>query len=381
LALLDLSSAFDTVDHDILLDRLRVSFGISGTCLSWFRSYLSDRLQSVRCGADISSHVGVVCGVPQGSVLGPVLFLLYTSDLPLVVSTFGLSVHLYADDSQIYGSCRPSDTSALSSSLSSCSSAVADWMRSNRLQLNADKTDVMWCASARRASSLPSSPVTIAGSEVLPVSTVRNLGVLIDSDLGSSSHVRLVVSRCFAALRQLRVLRRYVSDDCFRSLVVALVHSRLDYGNFIFVGAPAYRLRQLQAVLNAAARLTLRLSRYDHITDSLIALHWLRAPERVDFRLAVCAYRVLHGTAPNYLNVLQRTSDLPSRRSLRSSATDRLEVPVYRLNTVGRRSFSVASSILWNSLPSDVQSAPSLATFRARLKTFLFRKSFPDLAN
>ena len=101
-------------------------------------------------------------------------------------------------------------------------------MRFNRLQLNADKTDVMWCASARRISSLPSAPVSIAGSDVLPVSTIRSLEVLVDSDLGAASHVRMVVSKCFAALRQLRQLRRYVSDECFRSLVVALVHSRLD---------------------------------------------------------------------------------------------------------------------------------------------------------
>jgi hypothetical protein len=82
----------------------------------------------------------------------------------------------------------------LSSSLSSCSSSVSEWMRSNRLQLNADKTDIMCCASARRISYLPSAPVSIAGSDVLPVSTVRSLGVLVDSDLGAASHVRLVVS-------------------------------------------------------------------------------------------------------------------------------------------------------------------------------------------
>ena len=121
--------------------------------------------------------------------------------------------------------------------------------------------------------SLPSAPVNIAVSEDLHVSTVRSLGVLVDSDLGAASHVRMVVSKCFAALRQ---LRRYVSDECFRSLVVALVHSRLDYGNFILVRSPAYRLRYLQSVLNAAARLTYRLGRYDHITDALVSLHWLR---------------------------------------------------------------------------------------------------------
>lgn len=252
-------------------------------------------------------------------------------------------------------------------------------MRANRLQLNADKTDVMWCASSRRVSTLPSDPVTIAGVDVVPVSTVRNLGVLIDSDLGSSSHVRLVVSRCFAALRLLRQLRRYVSDDCFRSLVVALVNSRLDYGNFVLVGSPAYRQRLLQSVLNAAARLTFRLRRFDHITDTLATLHWLRIPERVDYKLAVMAYRSLHGLSSPYLSTLRRVADLPGRRNLRSSASDRLEVPAHRLTTVGRRSYTVAASILWNTLPSDIQFAPSLPVFRSQLKTFLFRRSFPDI--
>ena len=93
---------------------------------------------------------------------------------------------------------------------------------------------------------------------------------------------------------------------------MVLVHSRLDYGNFILVWSPAYRLRYLQSVLNAAARLTYRLGRYDHITDALVSLHWLRVPERVDYKLAVQSYRVLHGAAPNYLNVLRRTADLVS---------------------------------------------------------------------
>jgi len=99
--------------------------------------------------------------------------------------------------------------------------------------------------------------------------------------------------------------------------VVSLVHSRLDYGNFILVGVPAYLQRRLQAVLNAAARLVLRLRRYDHVTDALAILHWLRLPERVNFKLAHMAYRVLHGMAPEYLNQLVPVSDLPSRRRLR----------------------------------------------------------------
>ena len=146
----------------------------------------------------------------------------------------------------------------------------------------------------------------------------------------------------------------------------------------MFVGLPAYLQRRLQAVLNAAARLVFRLRRYDHVTDALAILHWLRLPERVNFKLALMAYRVLNGMAPSY-NLLVPVSNLPGRRRLRSSFTQQLLVPPYRLSTVGRRSFSVAASTFWNTLPNDIQSAPSLSSFRRQLKTFLFHQSFTDI--
>ena len=104
-----------------------------------------------------------------------------------------------------------------------------------------------------------------------------------------------------------------VTDDCFRCLVVSLVHSRLDYGNFVLVRLPVFLQRRLQSVLNAAARLVSRLRRYDHVTDAVATLHWLRLPQRIDFKVAVVAFRVLHGLAPPYLNQLSRVADLPSR--------------------------------------------------------------------
>ena len=142
-------------------------------------------------------------------------------------------------------------------------------MRYNSLQLNTDKTEVMWCVSTRKLPQLPSHPLSVAGALVCLVNAVRDPRVFINNDLGAASHVRRTVSLCFAALRQLRHLRRYVTDDCFRFLVVSLVHSTLDYGNFVLVGLPVYLQRRLQSVLNAAARLVFPLRRYDRVTDAL----------------------------------------------------------------------------------------------------------------
>ena len=153
----------------------------------------------------------------------------------------------------------------------------------------------------------------------------------------------------------------------------------MNCGNFVLVGLPAYLQRRLQSVLNAAARLVFRLSRYDHVSDAVATLHRLRLPQRVDFKVAVMAFRALHGLAPPYLNDLVRVADLPGRRRLRSSSSHQLTVPPFRLTTVGRRTFPVAALLLWNSLPSDIQSSPSLPVFRQHLKTLRFRQSFSNI--
>ena len=132
--------------------------------------------------------------------------------------------------------------------------------------------------------------------------------------------MKRTVSRCFAALRQLSQIRRSVPPATFQSLVVALVQSRLDYGNAVLVGLPAYLVRRLQSVLNAAARLIYRMRLADHVTDALACLHRLRVPEWIEYKVAVPTYKVLHGSAPRYLGPLVAVADLPGRRTLRSGA-------------------------------------------------------------
>ena len=205
-------------------------------------------------------------------------------------------------------------------------------------------------------------------------------GHLVDSDLVMRIHVCRTMWSCFAALSQLSSTRHLVLATVFQSLVAALVQCRLDYGNGTLVGLPAYLVRRLQSVRNADARLVFRLRRSDHITDALVSLHWLRVPKRIIFKIAVQTYRALHGDAPQYLRLFTPIADISSRQRLRSSSSDDLLVPVIRLPTIGRRTFLVAGARTWNDLPVDVASAPSLLTFRKRLKLHLFRLSYPGIS-
>ena len=132
-------------------------------------------------------------------------------------------------------------------------------------------------------------------------------------------------------------------------------------------------------MLNAAAWLIYDMRSVDHITNALVSLHWLRVPQRIEYKIAMLTYKALHGSAPRYLGPLVPVADLPGRRALHSAGTSRLSVPSVRLSTVGSRAFLVAGPRIWNALPQETTSAQSLSLFRQRLKSHLFRQSYPDL--
>ena len=183
LTLFDLSAAFNTIDHTIFLRRLGNWFGVRGKALDWFESYLTGRSQRIKLGNCLSSRSDLSFGVPQGSVLGPLLFTLYTTPLSSLVSGHAIPHHLYADDSQLYVSFSSGDSAAALNCLQSCLASVQSWMSTNKLKLNPDKTEFLLIGNERQWSKyLSMFPIGLLGVGTYPAKSARNLGVIFDKN-------------------------------------------------------------------------------------------------------------------------------------------------------------------------------------------------------
>jgi len=374
LGLLDLSAAFDTIDHGSLIERLRHRYGITGDVLGWMTTYLTGQTQAVYFNGEFSTTTVVTCGIPQGSVLGPLNFILYSADVLQVIAIHGFSVHGYADDLQIYDSGYPLQSASLISRLSKCVEDVNDWMARNRLCLNPSKTELIWLGSARQLHHCPMGPQSIAGVWITPAMKVRDLGLVIDADLSMTSHVDNIIRICYFHIRQLRAIRRSLTTESTQALVRAFVHSRLDYCNGALAGLPGYAYKRLQAVLRSAARLCLRLPSFASVSDAMRRdLHWLNFPNRVTYKLCTMAYMCQHEMAPVYLRrYCVPTMTIMGRAQLRSASTRVLSVPRTRTVKFSRSGFYFAGPSAWNSLPVRLRQLSTFEAFKKDLKTYLF---------
>ncbi len=303
LVLLDLSAAFDTIDHNILLNRLENFVGISGSALAWFKSYLSDRhqFQFVAVNEEVSYRSQVQYGVPQGSVLGPLLFTLYMLPLGNIIRKHGVSFHCYADDTQLYISSRPGETHQIEK-LMECIVDIKNWMTSNFLLLNSEKTEVLIIGPKTPTSNNLEHCLTLDGCSVNSSSSVRNLGVLFNSNLSFDSHVSSICKTAFFHLKNISKLRPMLSMSNAEILIHAFMTSRLDYCNALLGGCSARLINKLQMVQNAAARVLTRTRKYEHISPVLSTLHWLPTKHRIDFKILLITYKALNGLAPQYLS-------------------------------------------------------------------------------
>jgi hypothetical protein len=258
---------------------------------------------------------------------------------------------------------------------------VSDWMRSNRLQLNMDKTEFIWCTTSRRQHSLPTTNIKVGSTQVTPSTSVRDLGIFIDSDLVMRTHVQRTVSRCFAMLRRSAAQYPSIGSNVYyadprRQLGPQPTSLRKRHTSWTSdlpstsAGVSVERVCQIDLY---------DLRRSDHVTDALASLHWLRVLKPMTYKTALLMFRAPHGEAPEHLSEkLACIADISSPRRLRSTSTSQLMVPRYRPPPVGSRSLSVAGPTIWNRLPTDITSSSCLFEFKPKLKTHFFRLSYPN---
>ena len=293
LVMIDLSAAFDTVDHQLLLSTLGC-IGITGVALQWFASYLHDRSQVVAVGDARSESKILDCGVPQGSVLGPILFNLYTASLGRLLKERGVNYHIYADDTQIYLNVPPTQLDNAVSQIEECVMRVRMWMNSHRLKMNDTKTEVLYLSSKRLDTTFTQHPINISDHLITPSRTVHNIGVTFDRHLDMDTHIGLMCRSAYLQLRRLSPVRRYMDSATFEHLVHAFITSRLDYGNALLCGVSQCQIARLQRVQNSAARILTGTPSRDHITPVLRSLHWLPVAARIRYKVLLCfPHRIL----------------------------------------------------------------------------------------
>ena len=228
LVLLDMSAAFDTIDHTILLNMLEVRYGIEGTAHRWFRSYLSDRSQRVCILGKSSDSRPLNLGVPQGSVLGPVIFTLYSAQTASIARSHGLSVHLYVDDTQLYISFSSDEAAITVARVECCLAEIKAWLVAHKLKLNDDKTVIMEIRSPGSMSALSDLHIMVGQERITLSETTRNLGVFFDRHFNLQNHVQKLCRSAYAQLRNIAQVRSVLPRKTTETLVHAFVTSRLD---------------------------------------------------------------------------------------------------------------------------------------------------------
>ena len=370
LLLLDLSAAFDTISHNLLIRKLENMYGISGVVIKWLKSYLADRSFKVVVKQSSSSMCKLEIGVPQGSILGPLLFILYTKDLQYIVTKYGFSIHLYADDTQVYFSFDVNCENPDMSHVDACFKDIKRWMAANYLQLNGSKTEFL--EIGRYETNVQS--LTLDSITLEPCKSAKNLGFMFDHLLLLNDQVNSVSQSCHNNLRNLRRIGSKLSFDLKVQLVHSMVHSVIDYCNGAYGGLSEANIKKLQKLQYAGVRFIFGLKKFchEHMSPYMKKLHFLPVKQRIDYKICLLIFKCLNNIAPRYLSDMVKLRN-PKRQSLRlDDDFYRLQVPPKPQLHQTEGAFYFCGPQIWNKLPYELRCLSDLDTFKKRLKTHFF---------
>lgn len=366
LALIDYTKAFDRIKHSLLLQLCHYN-GFSGNAISLLGNYLQNRSQAVLLNNTISEFKGVSNGVPQGSILGPVLFALYTSEFYKKLNH--TECHFYADDTQVYISFQENEVQPAIEQLNTDLRSLLAVSGEYCLSINPAKSNVMLFGRKSARDICKNEIQVVVNEEILPISDIsKNLGVLMDTSLKYTNHVNLIIKRAFSNLKLIYANRHFLNTKCRKMLCESLVLSHLNFADTLY-GPSLLKsdLRRLQLIQNSCVRLICGLKKRDHVTSSIKEIGWLNIRKRQILHLCTLYHRLLNCRRPAYLyNKIKFRTDV---HNLNVRFKYKLHTPKHR-TVAFQSSFSYMIANLYNEIPQDMHNL-SVPKFKRTLRKML----------
>lgn len=367
LVLLDFSKAFDTLDHNLLCKKL-LFFGFDEHSTELIGNYLNHRTQRVCLKSSVSDELPVQYGVPQGSILGPLLFSIYISDFYLTASS--CNIHHYADDTQLYYSFYVNDLINANKKINADLNSLLKISHEHRLKLNPNKSQVLLFGPKQKRLVVQNSlHVTLGNIELEVVNECKNLGVWFDSDLRFTKHINQLLKTCYNILKQLYPHRQVINQKLKLTLCESLIFSKLSYCDVLF-GPNLLQIdkSRLQRIQNSCIRFSYGIRKFDHISHKYEDAGWLKIVDMHKYHFMCFTHKLLMSSTPSYLcNKLTKLAKFNIERSSRNKNT--LLIPKHK-TAAFTRSFSYLAPKLYNQLPNDFKNL-SLINFKKRLKSFV----------
>lgn len=352
MVLFDFSKAFDNISHSVLIDKLQNLYGFHSSAIRLIISYLEERYLEVHANSIVSNRLSISSGVPQGSVLGPVLFLMYINDLPNVICHS--KYHIFADDLQIYKCLKMNDYNDHVNLINQDIKSIVEWSEHNFLSLNVTKTKAIIIKNTM-LDVVDLHDILVGTDKICYTNNVRNLGLYFDNSLAWSSHINYLSKRINFMLRSLFAITKTLDTKSRRKIFYAYLLPHFLYCDSIIFGVNQTQFNRIKLLFNRCVRYVFRLKKFDHVSKFTCDLIGCKLSELIKFRVCCQIFKVIKFRKPMYL--------YRKLVKLKSSRLNNLSI-VKNKHKLLNESFFVRGITYWNSLPSSVKNSNGMANFK-----------------